>query len=76
MGGAFVLIPFLWVMGYQPEHNYELELLAGAPPPQPGYPAPPPAYPAPQPGYPAPQPEAPAQPLSPPPPPPSTPRSL
>lgn len=35
IGGAFVLIPFLWVMGYRPEHHYELEPLNGAPPPPP-----------------------------------------
>ncbi|WP_224364575.1 PEGA domain-containing protein [Hyalangium versicolor] len=35
IGGAFVLIPFLWVMGYKPEHHYELEPLSGVqPPPQ------------------------------------------
>ena len=25
IGGVFVLVPFLWVMGYNPEHTYELE---------------------------------------------------
>lgn len=24
-GGVFVLVPFLWVMGYKPTHNYEYE---------------------------------------------------
>lgn len=24
IGGAFLLVPWLWIMGYQPEHNYEL----------------------------------------------------
>lgn len=24
IGGVFFLVPFLWVMGYHPEHNYEL----------------------------------------------------
>jgi hypothetical protein len=24
IGGAFVLVPFLWVMGYKPQHTYEL----------------------------------------------------
>ena len=23
IGGVLVLVPFLWVMGYKPEHNYE-----------------------------------------------------
>ncbi|ADO75828.1 uncharacterized protein STAUR_8073 [Stigmatella aurantiaca DW4/3-1] len=25
IGGVFLLVPFLWVMGYNPEHSYELE---------------------------------------------------
>lgn len=25
VGGVFVLVPFLWIMQYQPEHKYELE---------------------------------------------------
>ncbi|MBP6218221.1 MAG: PEGA domain-containing protein [Oligoflexales bacterium] len=25
IGGVFAWVPFLWVMGYNPEHNYELE---------------------------------------------------
>ena len=28
IGGLFVLFPFLWVMGYNPEHHYELECVA------------------------------------------------
>jgi PEGA domain-containing protein len=32
IGGVFVLVPFLWVMGYQPEHNYELTPLSGTAP--------------------------------------------
>ncbi len=24
IGGVLVLFPFLWIMGYKPEHNYEL----------------------------------------------------
>jgi hypothetical protein len=39
IGGVFFLVPFLWVMGYNPEHNYELTPLSGyAPPQQPMYP--------------------------------------
>jgi hypothetical protein len=46
-------VPFLWVMGYQPDHNYELTPLAGgAPAQQPVYPeqAPQPMPPPPAPG--------------------------
>ena len=28
IGGVFFLIPFLWIMGYQPDHNYELSPLS------------------------------------------------
>ena len=28
IGGVFFLVPFLWVMGYHPEHNYELTAVA------------------------------------------------
>ncbi|MBN1207798.1 MAG: PEGA domain-containing protein [Myxococcaceae bacterium] len=28
IGGVFFLVPFLWVMGYQPDHNYELSPLS------------------------------------------------
>jgi hypothetical protein len=31
IGGFFVLVPFLWVMGYKAERTYELEPLSGAP---------------------------------------------
>jgi hypothetical protein len=44
LGGVLVLFPFLWVMGYKPEHTYELTPLA--PPAAP--PAPAPAPPTPQ----------------------------
>lgn len=58
IGGALFLVPFLWVMGYQPEHNYELTPQAGyAPGQQPMYPEQPM------------NPEQPAQPMPPPPPP-------
>jgi hypothetical protein len=30
IGGLFAGIPFLWVMGYKPQHVYELQPLAGA----------------------------------------------
>jgi PEGA domain-containing protein len=29
VAGAFFLVPLLWVMGYQPEHTYELTPLSG-----------------------------------------------
>jgi hypothetical protein len=32
IGGVFFLVPFLWVMGYQPDHNYELSPLSGQQP--------------------------------------------
>jgi hypothetical protein len=63
LGGVLVLVPFLWIQGYNPEHVYELTPLRyppqgypqqGYPPPQgypqaPAYPGyPPPAYPYPQ----------------------------
>jgi hypothetical protein len=43
IGGLFVLVPFLWVMKYQANHNYQLQPAGyGAPargyPQQPGYP--------------------------------------
>lgn len=44
LGGVLVAFPFLWIMGYKPEHNYELTP-ARLPPPQ----AAPPAQPAPAP---------------------------
>lgn len=79
IGGFFFLVPFLWVMGYNPERNYELTPLAGAPmqqyPQQPQYQQQPPQqYPQPQ-QYPPPQqypqPQQPPQQMSPPPPPPT-----
>jgi hypothetical protein len=32
IGGFFVLIPFLWVMGYKPERTYELTPMSGLQP--------------------------------------------
>jgi hypothetical protein len=29
IGGVLVLVPFLWIMGYKPDHTYELRPLAG-----------------------------------------------
>ena len=49
IGGAFLLVPFLWIMDYKPVHNYELTPAGG----QPGYP--PQGYP--QQGYPQPAPQ-------------------
>jgi hypothetical protein len=53
IGGFFTLVPFLWVMGYKPERNYELTPLAdGVPSQQPDpYILPPPPLP-PAPGSP------------------------
>ncbi len=50
LGGVLVMFPFLWIMGYKPEHNYELTPLRTpvAPPPQ-AAPMAPPAQPAPAP---------------------------
>lgn len=31
IGGFFVLVPFLWIMGYKPERTYELTPLSTAP---------------------------------------------
>ena len=32
IGGVFLLVPFLWVMGYKPEHTYDLHpVKVGAP---------------------------------------------
>jgi hypothetical protein len=72
IGGIFLLVPFLWILGYQPTHFFTMQPLGGAPPPagggwgppppqqqQEGYPSgPPPAgYPPPPPaGYPPPPP--------------------
>jgi hypothetical protein len=65
IGGVLVLIPFLWIMGYQPDHYYELRPGGQYYPPQPyeQQPYPPQPYqqqpyqqqPPPQP-YPQPQP--------------------
>lgn len=69
IGGIFLLVPFLWIMKYQPTHMYELQPGFGPPPmgtayiPAPaGAAFPPPATPGPLPqapgpaGYPAPPP--------------------
>jgi hypothetical protein len=52
IGGVFLLVPFLWIMGYRPEHTYLLRP-AGTPPsspwPQPAAPPQPGPQPAPQP---------------------------
>jgi hypothetical protein len=67
IGGVFVLVPFLWIMGYKPTHTFELR------PPVPVYPMPyqppmgqpyPPAPGQPAQGKPAPQPAQPGQPTS------------
>jgi hypothetical protein len=67
IGGAFLLVPFLWIMGYRADHNVELVpgyapdpnapqgYPQGYPPPQGGYPPPQGGYPPPQGGYPPPQ---------------------
>lgn len=82
IGGIFLLVPFLWVMKYQANHNYQLQPATGgyaAPargyPPAQGYPQQP-AYPPagnypPAQGYPPPQ--APSGPAGYPPPPPGYP---
>lgn len=54
IGGFFTLVPFLWIMGYRPEHNYELTPLSGTPSAAPLPPAepsllPPPPLPPPSP---------------------------
>ena len=69
--GVFLLVPLLWIMGYQPAHMFVMQPLGGAPPPtggswtqppQQGYPPAPPqqGYPPAQPqqGYPPAQPPA------------------
>jgi hypothetical protein len=67
IGGVFLLVPFLWIMGYRAEHDVELQPgygppqgapsypQGGYPPPQGGYPPPQGGYPPPQGGYPPPQ---------------------
>jgi PEGA domain len=67
VGGVFLLVPFLWIMGYKPTHTFEMRPLgapapgyvyppppAGYPPPPAGYPPPPAGYPPPPAGYPPP----------------------
>jgi hypothetical protein len=51
IGGVFLLVPFLWIMGYKPDHMYELQPAQGGggygqPQPTGGYP-PPQGYPPP-----------------------------
>ncbi len=71
IGGVFLLVPFLWIMGYKPDHTFELQPGGGGYPmpqqgypqggypqqgyPQGGYPPPQGGYPPPQGGYPPPQ---------------------
>jgi hypothetical protein len=62
IGGMFLLVPFLWIMGYKPDRMYDLAQggypgypQGGYPPPQGGYPPPQGGYPPPQGGYPPPQ---------------------
>ena len=62
IGGVFLLVPFLWIMGYKPDHTFELQPGGGGYPqqgyPQGGYPQggyPQGGYPPPQGGYPPPQ---------------------
>jgi len=67
IGGIFLLVPFLWILGYQPTHYFTMQPLGGAQqppagggwgtpqPPQGGYPPPPPAGYSPPAGYPPPQ---------------------
>jgi hypothetical protein len=59
LGGVLLLFPFLWIMGYNANHTYELApgypQPQGYPPPQGGYPPPQGGYPPPQGGYPPPQ---------------------
>jgi hypothetical protein len=70
IGGAFFLVPFLWVMGYNPERTFELTPIQGSPANvQPMYPQQP-QQPMQQPQQPMPQ--QPQQ-QTPPPPPPATP---
>ena len=60
LGGVLLLFPFLWIMGYKPDHTFELAPGGGGygyPPPQGGYPPPQGGYPPPQGGYPPPQPQ-------------------
>jgi hypothetical protein len=74
IGGVFLLVPFLWIMGYKADHNYELQpggMMQPGYPPQQGYPQQPgyppqQGYPPPQQGYPPPQGGYPQQPQQPP----------
>ena len=59
IGGVFLLVPFLWIMEYKPDHYYELRAGAAGYPAPAGYPQPYPGQPAPQPA-PAPYPTQPA----------------
>jgi hypothetical protein len=57
IGGVFLLVPFLWIMGYKADHSYELMPAGPQPYYQPGFQQPPPGqYPPPQGQYPQPQP--------------------
>jgi hypothetical protein len=41
IGGVFLLVPFLWIMGYKADHSYELQpggMMQPGYPPQQGYP--------------------------------------
>ena len=43
IGGILLLVPFLWILGYQPTHFFTMQPLGGAPPPAGGgWGAPPP----------------------------------
>jgi hypothetical protein len=46
IGGIFLLVPLLWVMKYQPTHNYQLQM-GGMAPPSPYGAYPPGSYPPP-----------------------------
>jgi hypothetical protein len=54
IGGVFLLVPFLWIMGYKSDHTYDIAAQGGGGYPPPGYP-PQGGYPPPQGGYPPPQ---------------------
>ncbi len=45
IGGIFLLVPFLWTMGYQPDHHYELLSVEEAGVPEIEVPAPSGSYP-------------------------------
>ena len=55
IGGVFLLVPFLWIMGYKADHTYELAPGGGYGPPtgtrSGGYPPAQGGYPPPQGGY-------------------------